>query len=87
MRYSLGFRESQLKKVLPPVNRPIPEVAREAGNSDQTLRNWLKKLKEGTLGREETVGSAGRSHREKLNLVIEAKSISKNDQGKWLYSY
>ena len=84
MRYSLGFRESQLKKVLPPVNRPIPEVAREAGISDQTLRNWLKKLKAGTLGTEETVGSAGRSHREKLNLVIEAKSISKNDQGKWL---
>lgn len=84
MRYSLGFRESQLRKVLPPINRSIPEVAKEAGVSDQTLRNWLKKSKEGTLGTQETVGSAGRSHREKLNLIIEAKTISKSDQGKWL---
>jgi len=84
MRYSSGFRESQLRKVLPPVNRPIPEVAKEAGVSDQTLRNWLKKSKEGTLGKQETVGGTGRSHREKLNLIIEAKSISQSDQGKWL---
>jgi transposase len=84
MRYSLGFRESQLRKILPPVNRLISEVAKESGVSDQTLRNWLKKSKEGTLNPQETVGSAGRSHREKLNLIIEAKTISKNDQGKWL---
>ena len=43
-----------------------------------------KKLKKGTLSSQETVGGAGRSHREKLSLIIEAKSISKNDLGKWL---
>ena len=84
MKYSLGFRESQLRKILPPNSRPIPEVAVESGVSDQTLRNWLKKSKEGILKKQETVGSAGRSNREKLNLVIEAKSISKTEQGKWL---
>ena len=84
MRYSLGFKESQIKKVLPPLSRSIREVAQEAGVSDQTLRNWLSKAKEGTLGNRETVGSAGRSPREKLNLVIEARAIPKNNKGKWL---
>jgi len=84
MPYSAGFRESQLKKVLPPISRTIAEVAKEAGVSDQTLRNWLNKAKAGTLSKNETVGSAGRSSNEKLNLVIEAGSISRKEQGKWL---
>ena len=84
MPYSAGFRESQLKKVLPPFSRPIAEVAKEAGVSDQTLRNWLNKAKAGTLSKNETIGSAGRSSNEKLNLVIEAGSISPKEQGKWL---
>ena len=84
MPYSAGFRESQLKKVLPPLNRSIAEVAKEAGVSEQTLRNWLSRAKAGTIGKKETVGSAGRSSREKLNLVIEAGSIPRKDQGKWL---
>lgn len=84
MPYSAGFRESQLKKVLPPISRPIAEVAKEAGVSDQTLRNWLSKAKAGTLSKNETVGSAGRSSREKLNLVIEAGTIPQKEQGKWL---
>lgn len=84
MPYSAGFRESQVKKVLPPENRSIAEVAKEAGVSDQTLRNWLAKAKAGTLRKNNTVGSAGRSSREKLNLVIEAGTIPREEQGKWL---
>lgn len=84
MRYSLGFKETQVKKVLPPQSRPIASVAREAGISDQTLRNWLAQAKDGTLEKQDTVGGAGRSAREKFNLVIESKSVSENDHGKWL---
>jgi len=84
MRYSLGFKETQVKKVLPPNSRPIASVAREAGISDQTLRNWLAQAKDGTLEKQDTVGGAGRSPREKFNLVIESKSVSENDHGKWL---
>ena len=43
MPYSAGFKESQLKKILPPVSRSVAEVAKESGVSDQTLRNWLSK--------------------------------------------
>ena len=84
MRYSTGFKESQIKKVLPPSNRSIREVSQEAGVSDQTLRNWITKAKEGTLKKGDTVHSANRSAREKLNLVIESKIISEDDKGHWL---
>lgn len=84
MPYSAGFRESQLKKVLPPVSRPIAEIAKEAGVSDLTLRNWLAKAKAGTLSKIETVGNAGRSSNEKFNLIIEAATMPREEQGKWL---
>lgn len=84
MRYSLAFKESQVKKVLPPSNRLVSEVAKEAGISIQTLHNWLNKAKEGTLSQGNTVGSSGRSPREKLSLVIESKTVSDDDQGRWL---
>lgn len=84
MRYSLGFKETQVKKVLPPSNRAIASVAREAGVAEQTLRNWLAQAKNGTLEKQDTVGGAGRSAREKFNLVVESKSVSENEHGKWL---
>lgn len=84
MRYSLAFKKSQIKKVLPPSNRTIGSVCQEAGISDQTLRNWLNKAKEGTLEAGDIVGNSSRSPREKLNLVIESRTISETDKGKWL---
>ena len=84
MRYSLAFKESQLKKVLPPSNRSIIEIAVEAGISEQTLRNWINKAKEGTLQKGNTVSGACRSPREKLNLVIESRTISDEKTGEWL---
>ncbi len=44
----------------------------------------MNKAKEGTLDSLNTVSSAGRSPREKLNLVIESGSVKNEDQGKWL---
>ena len=84
MRYSLAFKKSQIKMILPPSNKPVSEVSRESGVADQTLRNWLNKAKEGTLDVGNTVSSTGRSPREKLNLVIESRSISEDKMGEWL---
>jgi len=84
MKYSLSFKESQVKKILPPLNRSIREVSDESGVSDQTLRNWLSKVKEGTLSHGDTVSNADRSPREKLNLVIESRMVSDKDKGQWL---
>lgn len=84
MKYSLGFKESAVRKVLESDGKSIHSIAIESGVSDQTLRNWLNKAKEGTLDSQNTVSSAGRSPREKLNLVIESGSINDDDLGKWL---
>ena len=84
MRYSLSFKEALVKKVLPPENAPISLVAGEAGVAEQTLRNWLNKAKEGTLKNETGVSGNRRSPREKLNLVIESRSLDEADQGRWL---
>ncbi|MDA3938794.1 MAG: hypothetical protein PF693_05735 [Spirochaetia bacterium] len=45
MKYSTGFRNNVIKKVLPPENKSIAEVSKETGVSDRTIRNWLFKLK------------------------------------------
>lgn len=84
MRYSLSFQESHVKKVLPPQNNSIRVVSKEAGISEQTLRNWLSKFKNGTLGDNNSVSGKTRSLKEKLNLVLKSKKISEENYGQWL---
>ena len=69
MRYSFAFKESLIKKVLPPEGRSVRSVAKEAGVAEQSLHNWLSKSKEGTLAKGDYVGGANRSPREKLRLL------------------
>jgi len=85
MKYSIGFRNGVLKKVLPPENRPIKVVASENGISEQTIRNWLIHAKRGTLdiATGETT-PAERDNAEKLRLVLESKSIPVETMGHWL---
>lgn len=82
-KYSPGFREAQLKKVLPPNSESVAKVARNAGISEQTLRNWIAKAKNGTLSNQDVAGN-NRSSREKYNLLMESKTIAEAEQGKWL---
>ena len=87
MKYSIGFRNSALRKVLPPENRRVYSVAKELGISPVTIRSWLSKLKEGTLdleteGFEPTPSQRGAA--EKLKLLLESKCLSEDDQGEWL---
>lgn len=84
MTYSLSFKESHIRKVLPPENQSISQVAKEAGLSYNTLKNWITKSKEGTLDKGNTVGNRSKPPREKLQLIIESKTISEKDMGRWL---
>ncbi len=84
MKYSSGFKESLLKKVLPPSNRSIAEVAKEAGVSDQSIRNWLKEVKSDIIDNGNAVINTRRSDNEKLNLIIEFGAISREKHGEWL---
>lgn len=49
MKFSIGFRNSVLKKVLPPESRIVLSVGKEFGISAVTIKSWLSKLKDGTL--------------------------------------
>lgn len=84
MKYSKRFKESVLRKVLPPENRSVPEVAREMGISDQTIYNWKKMLENGQqlLHEESSPSSIGRL--EKFNLLLEGKTVPEDESGKWL---
>lgn len=84
MKYSKRFKESVLRKVLPPENRNISEVAREMGISNQTIYNWKKMLGNGSqlLHEESSPSSIGRL--EKFNLLLEGKTVPEDESGKWL---
>jgi transposase len=86
MKYSIGFRNSVLRKVLPPESRSPVEVSKEVGINVNSIYNWMNQLKSGKMelleGLEQSVDS--RSPQEKLNLLLEAKTISTEKKGEWL---
>ena len=85
MKYSTGFRNNVIKKVLPPENRSISEVSKETGVSDQTIRNWLFRLKNDNLNPQEgEVSPEQRSPAEKMSLILESKTLSEEAKGEWL---
>ena len=44
-RYSAERKEAILKRMMPPENRPVSELARENGITEQTLYTWRRQLK------------------------------------------
>ena len=44
-RYSEERRQAVIEKMMPPHNRPVPELAKETGISDATLYHWRKQAK------------------------------------------
>ena len=54
MKYSRKIKKSTLRKILPPENRSVADVAREMGISDQTIYNWKHPAENGTLFLDDT---------------------------------
>lgn len=84
MKYSKRFKESVIRKILPPDSRSVPDVAREMGISDQTVYNWKKKLENGMALLEEESSPSSLGQLEKFNLLLEGKTLSVDESGKWL---
>jgi len=95
MPYSAGFRASMVQRLADPQGPSAAELAREVGVSQSTLSRWLRQA--GTLGDSEPVipfpqarraMSAKRpqdwSAEEKLQVVIEASSLSEEELGAFL---
>lgn len=89
-RYSQGFKNAILLRVLPPNNQSVATVARDTGVTEQTLRNWLAQYKDGTLpvDTDKALPTPGqRSVREKFRLLMEGKQLNEEQLGDWLRTH
>jgi transposase len=84
MKYSKRLKETALRKILPPENRSVSDVAREMGISEQTIYNWKKQAENGSLFIEETSSPLQTGQLEQYNLILDSKSISEDRMGEWL---
>jgi len=79
-RYSSERQESILKKLLPPLNMTVAEVARQEGVSAQTLYNWRNKAKK--LGKPvpgKKLSTEDWSADTKLAVIVETMPLSESE--------
>jgi len=80
MAYPQERKEAILKKLLPPVNKSVTEVAREEGISVQTLYNWRAKAREsGVPVPGNTTKTDHWTAETKLAVVIETAPLSESE--------
>lgn len=85
MKYTRRIRSSVIRKVLPPENRSVPEVALEMGISEQTIYNWKKMAENGTFDLDAEMESPSTLNRiEKFSLLLDGKGRSEEEMGAWL---
>ena len=72
MKYTTSFRNSVLKKILPPSNRSVTSISKETEVAVITINNWLAKLKEGKMSLDEDEENPS-SMRKKDSKKIAAK--------------
>jgi len=80
IRYSQERKESVLKKLLPPLNKTVAEVAKEEGISEATLYNWRNKIRDSgkpVPGKSATNNQW--SAEAKLAFIIETSSLSETE--------
>ena len=84
MQYSEERKEAVLKKMMPPHNRSIPELAREEGISEATLYNWRSQARqEGRLLPDSDTSPEGWSSRDKFSAVLESATLSEAEIGEY----
>jgi len=75
--YPKERREAVLKKMLPPINKSIPQIAKEEGISEATLYNWRKAARaEGRLMPDGDTTPAGWNAADKFAAVLEAAALN-----------
>ena len=84
-RYSAQFRNSILKKMMPPENRSAADLATEYGITISTIYNWKARMNNGTLQVDDGAQSnRSRQLGEKFSLLLESKGLSDDKLGSWL---
>ena len=81
-RYSEERKEAVLRKMLPPHNRPLSELAAEEGISEATLYNWRRQARaQGRLLPDADTGPQGWSAADKFAAVVETAALNEAELG------
>ena len=81
MSYAHERREAIPKKMLPPTNKTIKELAEEEGISEATLYNWRKAARaEGRLLPDGDTTPAGWSAADKFAAVVETAALNEAER-------
>ena len=80
MNYSPEYKDSILRRLLPPKSESISKIAKEEGLSEQTLRNWRDKArKEGYAAPGTDANAEDWSTQDKFLIVIETASLNETE--------
>ncbi|MFZ0254388.1 MAG: transposase [Gammaproteobacteria bacterium] len=79
VRYSEERKEAVLRKLLPPHNCAIRELAKEEGISEVTLYNWRRQAQGQSLVVGTEAGPEGWSSAEKFAAVLESATLNEAD--------
>ena len=84
MRYSPERKEAVLKKMMPPHNRSITQLAIEEGISEATLYNWRNEARsKGILMPDGDTGPEGWNARDKFSAVIESAPLNEQEAAEY----
>ena len=75
MKYTKTFRDSILRKVLPPENRSVSSVSKEMEVAVVTINSWLAKLKMVPSGLEKKLKAAEKEILRKNDALAEMAAL------------
>ncbi len=79
-KYSVERKESVMKKLLPPINMTVAEVATEEGISEQTLYNWRDRARQsGVPVPGKTPTTQEWSAETKFSVVVETATLTASE--------
>ena len=83
-RYSDERKEAVLRKMLPPHNRGLAELAAEEGISEATLYHWRRDARDqGRLLPDGATGPEGWSAADKFAAVVESAALNAAELGEY----
>jgi transposase-like protein len=84
MRYSPERKEAVLKKMMPPHNRSVKQLAIEEGISEASLYNWRQEARaKGILLPDGDTGPEGWTARDKFAAVMESASLNEQETAEY----